>query len=209
MSYPPPPPDDGNPEHPSDESLWSTGDQDQGEPPTQPYPGTSGSEQPPPAPQQPPAPPYGAPAPPSYGEQPGQPTYGQPTYGQPTYGQPSYGQQPYGQGYPPQPYGQAGYYPGYGPTANGKATGALVTGIATLVLSWCCGAGVLGLIAIVLGVKARSEIRASGGRQTGDGMAVAGIVTGGIAVLIGVLAIAFILIAIASGNGGSSTSTTF
>jgi hypothetical protein len=205
MSYPPPPPEDGSPENQSDDSLWSTGEQDQDGPPTQPYPGATGSgatgpgPQEPGQPQEPVHPQQPAPEPPPYG-QPGQP--GAP-YGQPGYGQPAYGQPPYGQPYPPQGYG----YPAYAPTTNGKATGSLVTGIATLVLSWCCGAGVLGVIAIVLGVKARSEIRASGGRQTGDGMAIAGIVTGALAALMGVVAIVVILIAIA--NGGTDTTTTY
>jgi hypothetical protein len=59
---------------------------------------------------------------------------------------------------------------------------------------------------VVLGVKARSEIRLSGGRQDGDGMALAGIITGAVAAVIGLLAIAVIGVAlISSGNAGSST----
>ena len=147
--------------------------------------------------------------------------------GQPSYGY-GYGQQPpgYGQGYPPPGYGQygqpgqsgqpeqygqygagqygAGQYGQYGPgqaaKTNGKATGSLITGIASLVLSWCCGLGLAGIVAIVLGVKARNEIRASGGTQDGDGMAVAGIITGAIAAVIGLLALIFLVVVIATGN---------
>jgi hypothetical protein len=157
--------------------------------------------------------PYGQP---SYGApgQPGQP--GQPGYGQP--GQPPYG--PGGYGPPAQqyggPYAQPGYGPGYGqpgyagypelPKTNGKATASLITGLVTLVLSWCCGAGLLGLVAVVLGVKARGEIRMCGGRQDGDGMALAGIITGAVAAVIGLLAIAVIGVAlVSSGNAGSSS----
>jgi hypothetical protein len=76
------------------------------------------------------------------------------------------------------------------------------------VLSWCCGAGVIGVVAVVLGLKARNEIAASGGRQGGDGMALAGIITGGIAVLIGLAAIAVIILAIVTdGNHYSSYSS--
>jgi hypothetical protein len=104
--------------------------------------------------------------------------------------------------YPPGP-GQypPAYPPGYGhPTTNTKATASLVTGIATLVLSWCCGFGIAGVVPIVLGVKARNEIRASGGRQSGDGMALAGIITGACAIVLGVLLLALVIIAIATGT---------
>lgn len=131
----------------------------------------------------------------------GQPPYGEPPYGEPPYGQGPYGSPTYGYGQPGQ---QPGYPPpGYGyPTApsNGKATASLIVGIATLVLSWCCGAGVLGIVAIVLGVRARGEIQASQGRQTGEGMAVAGIVTGVLAVLVGLASLAVIIIAVVSGG---------
>ncbi len=98
---------------------------------------------------------------------------------------PGYGQLPHPPGQVPGPYSG---YPVMTPT-NGKATTALIVGITTLVLSWCCGFGVLGLVAIVLGTKARSEIRRSEGRQSGEGVALAGIITGAIALVIGVLVI--------------------
>ena len=104
--------------------------------------------------------------------------------------------------YPPGPgrYPPA-HLPHHGPpTTNAKATASLVTGIATLVLSWCCGFGVAGVVAIVLGVKARNEIRASGGRQSGDGMALAGIITGACAIAFAVLVLALVIVAIATGT---------
>jgi hypothetical protein len=124
---------------------------------------------------QPPGPPPGSPE-----EQGGYP---------PAYPPPSYGQQPLG-GPPPYPMT---------PVTNGKATAALITGITTLVLSWCCGLGVFGLVAVVLGAKARSEIRLSGGAQEGEGLALAGIITGSIAVVLGVLIVVAIVIAVAAG----------
>jgi hypothetical protein len=111
--------------------------------------------------------------------------------------------------YPPGPPGPPGPppgdpqqgFPGAGPRpTNSKATAALITGITTLLLSWCCGFGVLGAIAVVVGVKARAEIRGSQGSQEGDGLALAGIITGAVAVLIGLLAILAIVIAIATGQ---------
>jgi len=107
-----------------------------------------------PEPYAPPPDPYAAPVPPVYGGPP-----------------PAYGP-------PPQPYAQPGRYyaypPAYGaPRTNGLAVASLVLGIA----GWAiCGIG--SVIAIVLGAIARSQIRASGGLETGDGMAKAGIILG-------------------------------
>jgi hypothetical protein len=114
-----------------------------------------------------------------------------PSYGQPApYGQPPAPGQGYGYGYPPA-YGQP-------PRTNGKAVAALWTGIGTLLLTLCCGLGVLGVVPIVLGVKARSEIAAAGGHQEGSGMALAGIITGAAALLISLLVIAALVAAIGS-----------
>lgn len=145
------------------------------------------------------------------GQQPGSPSPSEPTAPYPGaagpggYGEPSYPQGPRGpQGPPTYGYGQPGYpQPGYGyPPApsNGKATASLIVGITTLVLSWCCGVGILGAVAIVLGVRARGEVQASQGRQTGEGMAVAGIVTGVLAMLIGLASVAVIILALVSGG---------
>jgi hypothetical protein len=139
-----------------------------------------------PSSEQPPSSPYTQPPPP-----PQQP-YGQPYGQQPGYG---YGQQPgYG-------HNQAALY-GYGapPRTNGKATAALWTGIGSIVLTLCCGLGILGVVPIVLGVKARAEIRATGGQQEGDGMALAGIITGAVAIVLSLVFIAVIVVAIVSGS---------
>ena len=100
--------------------------------------------------------------------------------------------------------------PGYAPIlpTNGKATAALITGITTLVLSWCCGLGVLGVVAVVLGIRGRAEVRASQGTQTGDGLALAGIITGAIAVVIGLVVIALIVVVVATGSA-AFTGTTY
>lgn len=119
--------------------------------------------------------------------------------------------------YPPGPHEpeQPGYgapYSGEKPAlpqilpTNGKATAALITGITTLLLSWCCGLGVLGVIAIVLGVQGRAEIRRSPGIQTGDGLALAGIITGSIAIVVGLLVLVLIAVVIASGQAPFTTS---
>ena len=118
--------------------------------------------------------PYGQPPPgyppPGYGQQP-------PGYGQPP---PGYGQAPPGYGQPP-PYGQPGYpppppgYPGYGPSqgTNGFA-------IASLICAFLCSP--LGLI---FGFIARSQIRQS--RQSGDGLALAGIIISAVSIVAGII----------------------
>jgi hypothetical protein len=108
----------------------------------------------------------------------------------------------------PQQPSRGDYLPPPGvPAGNAKATASLVTGVASLVLSWCCGLGIAGVVAIVLGVKARAEIRASGGRQEGEGLALAGIVTGTIALVIGLVVATVVAIAIVAGMGGEATSS--
>lgn len=74
---------------------------------------------------------------------------------------------------PPPPPGAGGY--GYvEQQTNKKAIWALVLGILGLV---CCGL-FAGIPAIILGNMAKSEIDASGGLQSGRGVAVAGFVLG-------------------------------
>lgn len=106
-------------------------------------------------------------------------------------------------GYGPAPEPDPGWVPGYGapgvrPT-NGKATASLVTGVTSLVLSWCCGFGLVGIAAVILGVKARREIQSSGGAQQGDGLALGGIITGAIAIVLGLLILVVIGIAVIAG----------
>ena len=110
--------------------------------------------------------------------------------------------------YPPGPPGPPPYgYPPVPTRTNGKATAALAPGIGTLVLSWCCGLGLAGVVAIVLGIKARNEIRASGGTQDGEGLALGGIITGALAVVLGLLVLALIGLALVAGAQFGTTTT--
>jgi hypothetical protein len=83
------------------------------------------------------------------------------------------------------------YYPAVAPAAptSGLAVGALVCGIAEFFTM-----GLAAIPAVILGHLARAQIRQTGER--GDGMAVAGLVLGYMAIA----AWAFILLAIASHN---------
>jgi hypothetical protein len=80
-------------------------------------------------------------------------------------------QPPYGQPFPPQPYGYG--YPPPPRRTNGLAIAAMVLGIV-----WVYWIG--SILALVLGYIARKQIRERG--ESGDGMAIAGIVLGWVGV---------------------------
>ncbi len=143
---------------------------------------------------------HGQPAPDQqgYGQPYGQAGYGQPGYEQQPYGQPAYGQQPYGQ----QPYGQP--MPGYGSPVGyapapqyGRPTNTMA--ILALVMAF-----VFAPAGLILGIIARKQIARTG--EEGDGLALAGIIVGGIitslfAVLIVFWIIAFVSITSSGGFG--------
>jgi len=116
----------------------------------------------------PPPPPW---VPPGYGPPPAPPGYVPPGFGPPGYG--------------PQGYAQPGY--GYQTSTNGLAVASLILGI--LWLYW-----VGSILALVFGYIAKRQIAASQGRESGSGMATAGIVLGwiGAATLVLVIAAAFV-----------------
>ncbi|MET7569943.1 DUF4190 domain-containing protein [Streptomyces sp. NPDC005492] len=180
-------------------------------PGAQPYPPAPGQQpypqdQPPAAAQQPPPQPSSVhfqptmTAMPSDGFAPPAPGYGQP--GTPP-GLPSYGAPTYGPPHAPGGYGYPGYPQGYGwpgmPMApqNNMGTAAMVLGI----LSCClfCIYGIvslgLGITAIVLGVKGKK--RADRGEATNRGQAQAGLITGIVGTVLGVITIAAMIIGIA------------
>ncbi|MGN6783351.1 MAG: DUF4190 domain-containing protein [Marmoricola sp.] len=152
------------------------------------YPGPDPEERPSAdGPGGPPPGPYGQPQPGSYG--PPADWQGQPGGTPPWQDQP-----PYGYGAPQAPYGY--YPPGPGPSGvpNHPHAGlALGLGIGGLVGGFLCGIPLLlSPFAWALGHRARRDIRDSGGRVDGDGMALAGMILGivGSALLaLGVLAL--------------------
>lgn len=133
----------------------------------------------------------------------GQPGYGQTGYGQQGYGQPGYGQQGYGQpgygqpGYPQQaPYGYAGS--GAGPT-NGLAIVSLVLSLLGLFFY------VTAIGGVICGHIARRQIRE--GHETGDGMALAGLIIGYIILALGVLLFVFFIVVIISAAASSGVNS--
>jgi hypothetical protein len=130
---------------------------------------------------------------PSWGQQPGSeqpPVYGQqPAYGQPPYGAPQYP-----------------VHPAYlaAPQSDGLAVGAMVTGIASMVLACAYGVGLLGSpVALVLGRVSLKRIDASQGQLGGRSMAMAGFVLGIIGTVLLLLAIAFVVVVVVAGLNGA------
>jgi uncharacterized protein DUF4190 len=122
--------------------------------------------------------------PPPFGQPPPQP---QPPVGPP---QPGYG--------PPQP-GYGPPQPGFGPpvqqqSTNGKAIGALVAGI----LSILCFGLLAGIPAIILGNMARKEI--DQGQGGGRGMATAGFILGIIGTVLGSLWLILVIVGSVANN---------
>lgn len=117
----------------------------------------------------------------------GQGQAGQPQYGQPQSGQPQYDQDQYGA--PPQ-YGQGNY--GQQPTnpKNGLGIAAMVLGILAMLTILTVFGGILfGLIAVVLGFVARGKVKK--GEATNGAVALSGIITGGLALLLSIGLIIF------------------
>jgi len=183
----------------SDATAQPTASYDQG---SSPYgaPYTPGAEQPP-AYGQSGQQPYGQswgqqpPAQPGYGQQQG---YGQQPYGQPSYDQNAYGQQAYAQ---PQPYGQQPGYDQYGnPYGYGQqgygypqpAYAAAPTN--TMAILGLVFAFVFPPLGVVFGFMGRNQIKRTG--EGGEGLALAGIIVGGIFTAIIVLYIVFIVIVV-------------
>lgn len=81
---------------------------------------------------------------------------------------------------------------------NGLAIASLVLGIISVPLDFCYGAGLLlAIAAVIMGFVARNQIKQTGGKQKGSGMALAGILTGGIPAalaIVGLLVIVVLLI---------------
>ena len=152
--------------------------------------------------------------PPPYGQQP--PPYqpeGQPQ--DPSQTPPPYGQQPppyaqqgeYGQQYgAPPPYGQQ---PGYGPGGFGpaKTSPLAIVSLVLGILGICCSSlFVVGIAAVVTGFLGRKQVNESQGTIKGGGMALAGMILGGIAILLGLVYWVLFASGVISGNF-SMTST--
>jgi hypothetical protein len=111
--------------------------------------------------------------------------YGQPA---PGYGQPGYGQP----GYPPAGHATAWAYgpPGY-PPVYGRPTNTMA--ILSLVMAFTFPPA-----GLILGIIARRQIRQT--REDGDGLALAGIIVGGIATALFALMMIFMVVAFSAAS---------
>ncbi len=123
--------------------------------------------------------PYAPPTPPGTGD-----PYGHPTPG--GYGNPP--ATPYGASPGTPPYGTPYGRPGGLPPRNGYGTAALVLGLVGLALSIVLIGAVPGLLAIIFGAIGRSRARRR--EATNGGAALAGIITGLLAVVVAVALVA-------------------
>lgn len=80
--------------------------------------------------------------------------------------------------------------------SNGKATAALVLGIIGIFI---CPI-VCSVLAIIFGYSARNEIAASGGAQTGESYALAGIILGWVGLAIHAIWLTIVIIAVAASS---------
>lgn len=118
-------------------------------------------------------------------------SYEPPNYGSPPPPPPGGGG---GYGAPPPP-GGGGYggfpQPGFGgpqpQQTSVLAIISLVAGILSIVLACCCSIlGLAGAAGVICGFLAKKEIRESGGAKKGDGLALAGMITGGVGIVLGI-----------------------
>ncbi|MBT3072284.1 DUF4190 domain-containing protein [Streptomyces sp. CYG20] len=140
-------------------------------------------------------PPSAVPPPPIGPGGPGQAAPQPPTAGH--YGYPAPPAQPYG-GYPG--YDAYGGHQPWGPQpSNGLGTAALVLGIISVVGFCMYGVNiVLGILALIFGIIGLG--RAKRGEATNRGMAIAGIITGSVGIVLGSVILGFIVWAVANGE---------
>lgn len=115
--------------------------------------------------------------------------YGQNPYGQAAAQQDPYGTDPYGQG-------AHGQQPAPAPPRNGLGLAALIVGIVSLLLAIIPGVGLIGVVAVVLGVIALVRVRR--GVATNRGVSITGVVLGGLAVVAAVVWLVVIFVFLGS-----------
>ncbi len=65
-----------------------------------------------------------------------------------------------------------------------------MAGIVGILGACCCGfPGLLGIAGVVCGFMARKEIAESGGTKKGDGLALAGMITGAVAIVLSIVGV--------------------
>ena len=92
-------------------------------------------------------------------------------------------------------YNMQGGYPGYQPTpSSALAIASLILGVIGLLSGWLIFGGVLGLVGVILGIVALVKVK--NGTASGKGMAIGGIVTGALGMIVAVVVLILGLIGI-------------
>jgi hypothetical protein len=95
-------------------------------------------------------------------------------------------------------------------STNTLAILSLIFGIISIPTSFCYGCGIIfAIVAIITGFIARSQIKQSAGRQSGDGLALAGLIIGAIVTALAVIGIlcyvGFLIITIVASASSNSS----
>jgi hypothetical protein len=77
------------------------------------------------------------------------------------------------------------------PAQQGMAVASLIFGLISVTFGWICGGPIFALIAVILGAVALTQIKRNPQQHTGKPIALAGLTTGGIALLINLAIMAF------------------
>jgi len=93
---------------------------------------------------------------------------------------------------PPPPWGQIPYTPASSPRTNGLAIASLVLSLTIFFVG--------PILAIIFGIVARRQIRESSGTQSGDGLALAGLIIGVVELALSLVVIAIVSVLFAHGS---------
>jgi hypothetical protein len=94
------------------------------------------------------------------------------------------------------------YYPGQGGNpnfveqhTNGMSIASLVLGIVGVVGDCCYGLGtIFGIVSLILGIISMQHIKKAGGKEKGEGFALASIILGAVSIVLGVIIIIAIIV---------------
>ena len=89
------------------------------------------------------------------------------------------------------------------PAQQGLAVTSLVFGIISITFGWICGGPLFGLVAVVLGIVALTQIKRNPQQYSGKPMAIVGLITGGITLLLYVAIVAFWVVLLIIGAASS------